>query len=505
MNNLPLPLRFLAAAALGLLTPLAFAPCNWHWLPPPLLAVLFALVAGGGWRRAAAIGWVYGAAAFGFGLNGVYIAAHTYGQAPPWLAAAITILLCAYLALYPALVLALAERMGLFRRLLGWVGVPALWLFAELLRRTLLGGGLPWLALGYSQLDTPLARLAPVVGVYGISAVLVWIAYALHFIASSRGLHRAAELVALFAPALVLFLPRPGTWTEPDGRPVPTAIVQAGGAEDRMSEPGAGERLAARYRQLTLDNIGSSLVVWPEGALPQTLEQIETTLLRDFRQVLRAHGTTLLFGTLDVEPMPFGTPLIHNSAAAVGITEGRYDKRHRLPFGEFFPMPAFMRPPPGFLGMPDLEITAGAARQPLLHIGEDPVAVMIALEDAYGAEFRDDARRAAYLIDLSKDSWYGRSAAAQHLQIARLRAIEYGREIVRATDTGLSAFIGADGALLKQSELFTETVLRQDVQPRRGATPYMRWGDAPLWWISGWISLGLTGFALRRPPSRRKT
>jgi apolipoprotein N-acyltransferase len=501
LKSLPLPVRLLLAATLGLATPLGFAPYDQSWLPPLLLAALLGLAADTGWRRATAIGGLYGIGLFGHCARWVHIAIQVHGDTPGWLSAAAAALLCLYLALYPAAVLGLSEFSGLLRSALGWIGVPALWLLGELLRGKLLWGAFPWFALGYSQLDTPLARLAPAVGVYGISAVIVWIAYALYAITSSNARHRTIELVALFAPALVLFLPRPGAWTEPVGRPVSTAVVQAGVSESKLNQPGMADLVMARYRALTFAHLNASLIVWPEQALPQPLQRVEVMLLPDLRQVLRAHATTLLFGTFDAEQTNLGTPLFHNSAAAAGMTEARYDKRHLAPFGDFSPMPKFMRRVMESVGAPPADITAGSASQPLMQIGEQRVAVMIGGEDAFGAEFRGDARRAGYLIDLGNDAAYRRSHANnQHLAIACMRAIEYGREVVRSTGTGISAFIGADGTIHEQSELFTETVLQHDVQPRKGVTPYMHWGNAPLWWISGLISTALIGFALLKRP-----
>jgi len=491
--------RVSAAAALGALTPLGFAPHGWYALPAVTLAGLLLLVDGQRAPRAFLLGWVFGLAQFGVGVHWLYIALHTFGEAPIWLGILLTGAMCCTLALYPAAVVALAVRHGWLRAHIGWVAVPALWLFAELLRRTLFWGGFPWFSLGYSQTDSPLRALAPLLGVYGISAVVVWVAYALFRLAVART--RGAVMVALpalLAPAVCLLLPAPESWTRVDGEPVATAIIQGDLSIDQKYAQGMQQRVVNNFQTLTMQNLDRRLIVWPEAALPMTLQDAQP-FIANLRDVLRAHNTALLFGAVNEQPGPDSHPRYFNSAIADGAAVGRYDKRHLVPFGEFFPIPDFLRPLMMVLGTPYDDIMRGAREQAPLTLAGNKVDVSICYEDVYGSEFRHDARDAGFLINITDDAWYGRSdAAVQHLQIARMRALEYGREIVRATATGVSAFIGADGQARQQTPLFEVLAIRDDVQPRTGVTPYVRWGDAPLWWLSGLISAGALYLTRRR-------
>jgi apolipoprotein N-acyltransferase len=201
----------------------------------------------------------------------------------------------------------------------------------------------------------------------------------------------------------------------------------------------------------------------------------------------------LLLGSIVLSETPQG---VYNSIVATGAAEGRYDKRHLVPFGEYFPIPDWLRPLLDVLGTPYSDFLFGAAEQPPLPIAGQPVGLFICFEDVFADEFRRSAREATLLVSVTNDAWFGRSIAAeQHLAMARLRSLETGRETIRASNTGRSALIGADGSLLAASGFFTTELLRAQAQPRSGQTPYARWGDTPLWLL---VILALLVLALRR-------
>ena len=165
-----------------------------------------------------------------------------------------------------------------------------------------------------------------------------------------------------------------------------------------------------------------------------------------------------------------------------GRKQQSYRKRHLVPYGEYFPVPEFIRRRFDMRFVPRTDLEPGAKEQPLLvHGTETPLAVAICYEDAYGAEQLYALPEARLLINISNDAWFGDSIAPmQHLQIARMRSIEAGRETLRATGTGISALIDHRGELLASGAQFEPAVMTRQVQPRRGATPYVQMGNVPV-------------------------
>lgn len=485
------------APLFGVLATAGFAPYGHWYLGIAALAALFWLAAGLSPRRALLLGWLFGWSHFLAGVYWVYISTHVYGGAPAALGAALALLLTAYLGLYPALVLGIARRANAFEGRAGWVLVPALWLLAELLRGWVYSG-FPWLSLGEMSLDTPLARLLPLIGVHGVSAVIVLVAYALfRFVTATRNAPRLVAAALALAPFLAALLPAPSSWTASSGDPVSIALVQSDIRQDEKWLPAMRYEALLRHQKLTGQAWPAEVVVWPEVALTQPLDVLKDNYLADLRQDALDHQATVLLGIL-----VFEGEQRYNSVIATGVDQGRYDKRHLVPFGEYFPIPDFLRPLMDVLGTPYSDFTAGAARQPPMVIGGQTVALGICFEDVFGNEVRREARDAAYLLNVTNDAWFADSSAPhQHLAFSRLRAIENGRWMARVANTGISALINADGEVVARTAQFQQAVLRGTIQPRTGITPYQRWGDAPLWVLS---IFALVVAARRRAPAAGK-
>ena len=477
--------RWLLAPLLGALATLGYAPYGQWYLTLLALALLLALAARATPGRALLLGWLYGCANFLTGIYWVYISTHVYGGAPAWLGALLTLLLGAYLAVYPALTLGIAARLGLFRSAAGWAGVPALWVLLELVRGRVIFAGMPWLSLGEVAVDLPVARLAPLVGVQGMSAVLAVAAFALYRLGVEHDARRrAVAALVLAAPVATLALPRPSAWTEPAGAAVPVALVQSNIRQDEKWLPPMRFEALSRHWRLTQQAWPADLVVWPEVALTQPYHQVKDQYLADLGRQAQARNATILVGILMIEPQGH-----YNSVVAVGAATGRYDKRHLVPFGEYFPIPAFLRPIMDVLETPYSDFAFGAPDQPLLRVGGHAIDTSICFEDVFGDEIRRRAREAAFLVNMTNDAWFADSSAPhQHLAFSRLRAMENGRWMLRAANTGISALIDADGAIVQRSRQFEMEVVRGQAEPRRGLTPYQRWGDGPLWLASALLA-----------------
>jgi apolipoprotein N-acyltransferase len=236
----------------------------------------------------------------------------------------------------------------------------------------------------------------------------------------------------------------------------------------------------------------SRVVVWPEVAVPALDTQIEP-YLRLIEGDARRNRQTVLLGILEASFERSDEPDIYNSVLALGAGERQsYRKRHLVPFGEYFPVPASVREWMRMQNLPHSDLQAGDDTQPLLASAEGTkFAVAICYEDAYGAEQLYAFPGADLLINVSNDAWFGDSIAPhQHLQIARMRALEVGRYAVRATNTGISAFIDPVGALMKTGRQFEADVMTADLRAHKGLTPYAESGN---WPVIGFCSL-LVGF-----------
>jgi len=477
------------ALSAGALLPLAFAPFNLYPLALIAPALLFFLWIDASPGRAAWRGWLFGLGQFGVGVNWVYISIHTFGHAPVLVTLALTVTFIAFLALYPALLGGLTLR--LFTAHNGWRSLivwPAGWALLEWLRGWFLSG-FPWLAIGYSQIDSPLAAYAPVLGVYGVSWLLAICAGAVTLLPNKRAV--AVLLVVVLGG---LGLGRVA-WTHADGDARRVALIQGNISQAVKWEPDQREPTLDLYHDLTRANANNDLIIWPETAVPIFYHQVAKKFIAGVQAEARAEGVDLLLGipVLDLE-----TDRYYNTMMSLGTQQGFYRKRHLVPFGEYLPLRPVLGWLLDYLQIPMSDFSAGSIRQPLLRAAGYPVGISICYEDAFGEEVIGDLPEAAYLVNVSNDAWFGDSLAPhQHLQIARMRALETGRYMLRATNTGISAIIGPKGQVQAKSPQFQVHVLSGDMQPMAGATPYVRWGNSAV----VVVLLGLIGVALwRRPP-----
>lgn len=487
---------FLTAPALGALTVLGFAPFNYYGLTLLAVVGLLALWWDPGWKRAAWRGWAFGLGQFLVGLYWVIISMHQFGGVSLPVSVLLLILLSSLLALFPAVAGLLSGLMrGLPRTLWALVFAPAAWLLTELLRATV-GTGFPWFSLGYSLTTAPIADLPPLIGVYGLSALLVVAAGVLLVLCRGSLVGRAASVVLIAALPLALWwLPPAVSWTHPVGEPLSVAILQGNVSQENKWRPSMLGPTKARYRRLSA-SVDARLVVWPEAAIP-SLEGRERAYLRAIDARAARRGRTELVGILDYNPATGG---IYNAVYALGVAEGRYYKRHLVPFGEYFPVPDFLLP---FLAAANLRfpsLAAGPEKQEPIVVDGVPIGLSICFEIVFSREVQKALPEAGILVNVTNDAWFGHSTAPhQHFQIARMRAMESGRPLVRAANTGISAVIGPDGTVRKRLPQYEIATLEATVQPRAGITPYVAYGNWPLWALSiALCVLGVGGSYLNR-------
>ena len=467
--------RFVAAGS-GAALPLSFAPFGLWWLAPILLATLFLVIEGASTRERALRGFWFAFGTFSTGTYWLYISIHDFGGVAPPIAIALCGALILLMALYGA-------AWGFLTGLIGgeapaWqflAVLPALWVAVEWVRSWLFSG-FPWLSLGYGQIDGPLAAWAPAVGVHGVSLLVVFCAGALAMLLIGPLRRRLAGLGALLGVAVLSVLLTGREWTAPVGTALEVALVQGGIAQERKWLLETLETTKTTFRDLTLGLDQADLIIWPEAAIP-ALAHEEQDFLRSLRELMRARHQELILGILTFD---FGTGEFRNSLLTIGAGTGVYHKRHLVPFGEYFPVPDFVRNVLRLMSLPYTDITPGLDGQRPLEAHGVKLAPSICYEDAFGNELRDFLPEAGLLVNVSNDGWFGDSIAPhQHLQMARFRALEAGRYMLRSTNTGITAIIDPFGNVVKQGAQFKAVVVAATVQPRQGATPWVRFGNWP--------------------------
>ena len=479
----------LIAGLAGASLALAFAPFGLWPLALLAPAVLFALWQDCTSRRAAWVGFCFGIGTFAAGTYWLYVSIHGFGKAPVWLALGLMAALVALMALYCAVLGYVVTRWLPARGALRWwVGLPAMWVLLEWVRGWMLSG-FGWLSLGYSQTDTWLAGFAPLGGIHLVSVILLLMAGAL--VAVWHGTPRERRVAVL-----LLVLPWPVgaaldrlAWTESAGSPVGVAIVQGAIPQDQKWLDSNRDTTLRRYRDLTLQVLGTPLVVWPEAAAPDLANNI-VPYLRDLARAAEAQRSALLLGLIRAEPVAAGAaeegadldePAYFNSLLAFGDEVTWYDKHHLVPFGEFFPVPKAVRRWLRLMSLPYSDFTRGAAAQPPLQLAGLKLSASICYEDAYPTTQRVSVLGSTALVNVTNDAWFGRSTARyQHLQISRMRAIEARRFMVRAANDGVSAVIDPQGRIVAQAPEYEAAVLRAQITPRSGSTPYLQTGNMPI-------------------------
>ncbi len=471
-----------AALLTGAALPLAFSPLDIAPLAVFSPAVLFLILAAAPRRRALQAAYVYGVGYFGVGVSWVFVSIHEFGGSGPVISGLVTAAFVLMLACFPLLVAAAALGIARYRRLsmgsavVCLVVLPAAWVMAEWLRSWLFTG-FPWALIGYAALDTPLQGLATVVGVPGLSAVLVWLAGGVAWLILRPGRRRSAILVAAVSGLFAASVAADRPWGQVDGDAVTAAVIQGNIPQDVKWLPQYRDAVRGQYLHLTQERLGAELIVWPETAIPEFFDQAAGEFLEPVGAAVREAGGTLVLG------VPYGergAGPIHNSIAALNETPAFYHKRHLVPYGEYVPFRDLFGRSLDFLGAPMADYTPGPPARPL-PAGDHVLGATVCYEVAYARAVAAALPEAQLLVNVSNDAWFGDSLAPhQHLQKARMRSLETRRWMVRATNTGISAVIDHRGRVRARAPQFEATTLVAEVEPRAGTTPYVVLGDAPV-------------------------
>ncbi len=475
-----------SALAAGAATVFAFAPFGWWPLQIAALGWLFTLA-----QRAAAprqaffLGWAFGSAAIATGTWWLYVSMHQYGGMPAPMAALAVVLLAVALGLLYGMALWVAKRVAthLPSPMMLLLAMPAAWMLADWVRGWIFTG-FPWVATGYAHTASPLAGFAPVVGVFGIGLLAAMLGGGIALLLTQR--HRKSMLSAL---ALLVIVPTVGIalgglrWTTPLGQPISVRLLQGNVPQDLKFDRAQLLASLQLYRQMISDK-PADLIATPETALPMLATNLPAGYLDELAAFGQRTGSRVLVGV----PWSSAPGIYLNSV--LGIADGkatayRYDKHHLVPFGEFIPtgfrwFVDMMNIPLGDFGRGDLQ-------QPAFAVKDQWVLPNVCYEDLFGEEIAAQLAAAAdrgapvasVLLNVSNIAWFGDTIALpQHLQISQMRSLETGRPMLRATNTGMTAVVNAQGQVAAQLAPFTRGTLAAEVQGTQGLTPYVRIGNS---------------------------
>jgi len=477
-------LSFLA----GCLLPLCFAPFDSYsfssgWLIFPLIAFFFyQIIHSNSIKQAFLLSWLFGLGFFLVGISWVYVAIHVFGSTPWWLAAFFTLLFVSTLALFYGL-----QGAASFYAMQHWFAwqsnprklllfiLPLNWLIFEWLRSWVLSG-LPWLLAGYSQLLTPLNGYAPVLGIYGLTLMVVTIAASLLLLRR----HKVLLPLIIIATFVSGHYMSNIEWTKAQGDKIRVTIVQGNSPQQTRWDQNYLTDIMRRYESLSLQWWDKTdVLIWPENAIPIFYHRIKDSFYKRLQQKINKYDITFVTGLPVQEPDSgkYYNALLKQEKQSQQF----YFKQHLVPFGEYLPLENFLRGLIRFFNIPMSGFSIPEQQQEVIRFKGTPVATTICYEDIFPSLALQNLPNARLLLNLSNNGWYGDSLAPhQHLQIAQMRALENGRELIRSTTSGISALIDHRGKITARTAQFESAILNGQVQPRIGYTPYTRYANLPL-------------------------
>ncbi|MFT5986978.1 MAG: apolipoprotein N-acyltransferase [Marinobacter psychrophilus] len=471
--------RWLGAALLliaGGLQTLTFAPYYLWWLGPVSILLILLVCVPLASSQLFRAGWLTGLGLFASGASWVYVSISQYGNTSQWIAIVLTALFVAGLALFHGLAFwfwGKLARSSAVRRLLLF---PAIWLLSDWLRGWVLTG-FPWLYLGTAHTDGPLAGLAPLGGVHLVTLAIITTAVAaygaLWLILQTRHTFAATVVVAGLFPWLIAPALNRTDWTTLAQEPTSVAAMQGNIPQQIKWDPEFLKDQIVAYLGMTEDHWNTDIILWPETAIP--IPQDKAGKIIDHINERLGENSTLITGIpwYGFSERSEGFTY-HNSITALGAGEGIYHKQKLVPFGEYVPLEKYLRGLIGFFDLPMSSFTPGPKNQSALNANGLRVMPFICYEVAYPDFLARNALNADLLLTISNDGWFGDSIGPlQHLQLARMRALETGRYMLRGTNNGVTAIINNKGQITERIPQFERAVMTGQIYGASGSTPYM--------------------------------
>ena len=472
----------------GILLTLSFAPYNCSVLAIIALMILMSRLLTVTARQAWLYGFCFGIGFFSTGVYWIFISMHTYGNLPGAFSYLLTSSLIIYLALFPAITCYCFVRYFFATQASLLYAFPSLWVLSEWIRSHLFTG-FPWLLLGYSQINTPLKGYAPLFSVYGVSWFSVLSSTLLLLMILQYQQHHLRNVCYCAVTTLVIWasgaLLSTLNWTHPSHAPLQVSLVQGNIPQTIRWVPEYFQLALNRYHDMTMSLFREKkqLIIWPEAAIPLSAQAM-TTWIKSLDQTTRHYHSTVLFG-IPVSTVAMNNQTnYYNAILSVGSDHRVYYKRRLVPFGEYAPLPSLLAPLFHKLNFPMSTMLAGQYHQPPFIVNSIKILPTICYEIAFPELVTTHDPSIGILLTITNDAWFGQSsAAAQHLQIAAMRALEMQRPLLFSSNTGITAIINAKGQFTDIVPPDMVTVLNSQVIAREGVTPWQYFGLSPLFSI----------------------
>ncbi|HJL79876.1 MAG: apolipoprotein N-acyltransferase [Gammaproteobacteria bacterium] len=454
---------------------LGFEPFGYRFIGLLSVSILFYFALKLEERKAALLFFLFGFFLYCFGLYWLYISIHTVSGAPKVLALVLIGLLSVYLSFFHSVFGFFFVK--LHRKISNeWISLlfiaPSLWVLLEITRGYLLTG-FPWFSLGYMESARLISSWAPIGGVYLVSLIMAMMASAILLIFLKKRVIGSSIIIIAIVSSYFLSM---HDWTiRSIESPFRVALVQGNIQQDRKWLKSEFENTLTHYASSLEDLEGIDLVIWPEVAIPSLKRNVESYLQYLETQMIEKDIRMLILGINTQDD----SGRVYNSMISLGAEKNIYQKRHLVPFGEYFPVTERIRSWMRSMNLPSRDISQGDNKQEHFHLGDLSMAPSICYEDIFGSDLLDFFPQSDVLINITNNAWFGQSiASAQHLQMSRMRAIESGRYLLRSTNTGISAIIDPKGKMQVTSRPYEYSVITGNFFPMEGRTLYMLWGDA---------------------------
>lgn len=477
-----LSLKILLVSIVGAALVCAYAPFSFWWLTFICPAVLYSIIVNQTVRTASLLGFIFGLFFFGFGVPWTFNSIHEFGHAPLLLSAILAGLLVIILALFPALVAGFTVYLQSHRyfNFNSVIIFASLWVAFEWIRGWIFTG-FPWLLIGHVHHTGPLQGVLPVFGSYGASWITILLGCFLATILFSKVRQKIIASIAISAIAISLYFANQITWTHADDEALDVVLIQGNISQEMKWDRSKHSFIMEKYLEMSKRHFDADIIVWPETAIPTYYSMVKDSFIQKVGRTAHENNLDYLIGVFTYDP---DNGRVYNSVMTLGSELSFYRKQHLVPFGEYLPFRGILTFLDRYIDLPMADISSGEGR-PLVRLKGHPVGTSICYEAVYGNEIVQAMPEAKFLINVSNDAWFGDSLAPhQHLEITRSRAVETGRFLLRATNTGISAVIDPSGRIINKSVQFEDDVVRATISPYSGVTPYVRWGN---WGIMGII------------------
>jgi apolipoprotein N-acyltransferase len=471
----------------GLSLVLAYAPFSQWYLSLFVPAIVFYHLAKKNPEKSAKLMFLFAFGWFASGISWVHVSIDQFGGPPLIVSLGLMLFLCLYLALFPALAAYLTAYFSSKKQLNLWLLIP-FWLICEYLRSVVLTG-FPWLSIGYSQINSPLANFAPLIGEVGITALVILINVCLVKIAftlkQSNKKRLTLPIVLIFIIMVLSYALGQVNWVQPTGETTKVALVQGNIAQSMKWAPEQEWPTMLKYLDLTRINYDADIIIWPESAIPAVEPAVQDYLSTVNRSAL-LNNSAIITGILNYN---FESKEYFNSLIVLGNKKdedeqgyyynhsNRYSKNHLLPIGEFVPFQELLRPIAPLFNLPMSSFSRGDYVQHNLIAKNLRILPLLCFEIVFPHQLAANlTKKTSLLLTVSNDAWFGDSHGPhQHMEIARMRALEFGRPLLRSTNNGITAVVDHRGNFIARIPQFEEGVLKTEITLVTGDTPYSQW------------------------------